>query len=135
MREAHQAGKLVFHGAVPNKDLPAVLKSMNACVALTFKSASGGTAGVSNALLEQMASGRAIIAWRNEIFEQILDDSSAILVEQGSVAGLAKAVANLLEEPDRTRSMGSQAQAIAQEHSFDAHMERFDKALGELGLL
>ena len=135
VREAEQAGKLVFHGALPNKELPAVLKAMDACVALTFKSASGGTAGVSNALLEQMASGRAIIAWRNEIFEQILDDSSATLVEQGSVAGLAKAVSYLLQEPDHARSMAGRAQAIAQEHSFDAHMERFDKALGELGLL
>ena len=135
VREAAEAEKLVFHGAVPNKDLPAILKTMDACVALTFKSASGGTAGVSNALLEQMASGRAIIAWRNEIFEQILDDSSAILVEQGSVTGLANAVSKLLEEPDQARSMAGRAQAIAREHSFDAHMERFDKALGELGLL
>lgn len=135
VREAAEAGKLLFHGALPNKELPAVLKAMDACVALTFKSASGGTAGVSNALLEQMASGRAIIAWRNEIFEQILDDSSAILVEQGSVAGLVKAVSNLLEKPEHARSIAGRAQKIAQEHSFDAHMERFDKALGELGLL
>ena len=129
VRQAETAGKLIFHGSVPNDRVRDLLGEFDVCVALTFKSPNGGTGGVSNALLEQMAAGRVIIAWRNEIFEQILDDSSAYLVEQGSVAGLVQGVSEIIDQPDQARRKAERAQEIARAHSFEEHMEQFDRAV------
>jgi hypothetical protein len=48
---------------------------------------------------------------------------------------LGRAINQLLDEPELTHSKAHHAQEIAREQSFDFHMDRFDRALGELGLL
>ena len=113
VREAERGGHLIYHGPIPNDALPAMLAELDATVALTFKSADGGTGGVSNALLEQMAAGKVILAWDNAIFRQLLDRSSAFLVAEGSVAALAEAVRSILEVPAEAVNRASAGQAIA----------------------
>lgn len=135
VRQAEDRGDLVYHGAMPNSELPRFFETLDACVALTFKSSDGGSGGVSNALLEQMAAGRVIIAWRNEIFEQLLDDSSAYLVAQGSVQGLKEAVSSIMKDRPSARKRAAAAQAIARAHSFDEHVDKFEQLLGRRHLL
>jgi glycosyltransferase involved in cell wall biosynthesis len=126
---ARDEGKLIFHGAMPNDRLPDELDRLDATVALTFKSADGGTSGLSNALLEQMAAGKIIIAWRNEIFCQILNDQNAYLVEQGSVAGLRRAVEEIIADPADAASRAKEAQQLASQNSFEEHMARFGRLI------
>jgi len=81
---------LINYGLMSYDNLPQFLSTVDICVALTFASNSGGGGGTSNAMLEQMAASRIIIAWNNIIFNQYLNDENAYLVEQFSVDGLEK---------------------------------------------
>lgn len=134
VEQAQSRSPVIYHGAVPNDELPMMLGTFDACVALSFKSADGGTGGVSNALLEQMAAGRIILAWRSEIFEQVLDDESAYLLEQGSVEQLRRAILSIIEDPESARSRAEAAQRIARDYSFEAHMKTFESLLKAHGI-
>jgi glycosyltransferase involved in cell wall biosynthesis len=122
---AHQEGWLVHHGAMPNDALPDTIAKMDVCVAFTFKSSSGGGAGVSNALLEQMASGRVILAWRTEIYQQLLDDTNAWLIQQGDVDGLEQALREILAQPDEARRRAAAGQKTAERFSYNIHLDKF----------
>jgi glycosyltransferase involved in cell wall biosynthesis len=132
VRKAERDGHLVYHGPVPNDSLPALLAELDATVALTFKSSEGGTGGVSNALLEQMAAGKVILAWDNAIFRQLLDRSSAYLVDEGSVEALDDAVRTILENPVDAQGRARSGQEVARAHSFERHMGQFEQLIGSL---
>lgn len=132
VREAERGGHLVYHGAIANDALPAMLAELDATVALTFKSAEGGTGGVSNALLEQMAAGKIVLAWDNAIFRQLLDASSAFLVEEGSVEALAAALRSILADPAQALGRARSGQQVARAHSFERHMAQFDALIGPI---
>ena len=40
----------------------------------------------------------------------------------------------MIEKPETAHLKAAHAQDIARDHSFDAHMDRFDRALADLGL-
>lgn len=124
-RALEQAELAHVHGPVRNEHLPVMLRGFDACVALTRKSADGGGGGVSNALLEQMAAGRIILAWDNEIFRQLLDDTNAYLVPQGDVAAMEQALRSIVANPDEARAKALKAQETAKGYSFEAHIEKF----------
>lgn len=91
------------HGVISNSSLPAFLKDIDVCVALTWADARGGGGGTSNALFEQMAAGRIIVAWDNVIFRAVLDETCAYLVPQGDVDALADAFREIASHPDEAR--------------------------------
>lgn len=124
-RAAQKSCRVQLHGAVPNDELARRLPGFDVCVALTYKSAAGGGGGVSNALLEQMAAGRVILAWDNAIFRQLLDEKNAYLVPQGDVAAMAGALKAMLANPDQARAKAAAAQKTAELYSFDSHIEKF----------
>jgi glycosyltransferase involved in cell wall biosynthesis len=125
VREAGREECLSFHGTLANDRLPQFLEELDAAVALTFNSRDGGTTGVSNAILEQMAAGKVIIAWDHVGFTQILDGGTAYLVEQGSVAALCEAVRTILADPDAALQRARAAQRTAFQNGFDSHMGSF----------
>lgn len=122
-------GALYYHGALANEQVRAMLLNFDMCAALTFKSESGGTSGVSNALLEQMAAGRVILAWRSIIFTQVLSEDSAYFADQGNADRLMEALVEAIERPDEAGRRAMRAQRIAAQYSFDSHMNRFDALL------
>ena len=63
-------GLLKSYGAVDYRDLPDLVAGMHACVALTWARENVGGGGTSNALMEQMAAGKTILAWDNVIFRR-----------------------------------------------------------------
>ena len=67
---------LINHGSIPNDELPQFLKTIDVCVALTYASSDGGGGGTSNAMMEQMAAGRIMLAWNNRIFSQYLNEEN-----------------------------------------------------------
>lgn len=122
VEQAQRARRVIHHGAKPNNELPSLISSMDVCVFLGLE---GGGGGVSNALLEQMASGRVIIAWRNRIYRQLLDEGNAYLVPQGDVDGIERTLRDILDRPAEARRRAAAAQATAQSYSFDTHLDKF----------
>jgi glycosyltransferase involved in cell wall biosynthesis len=129
---AHNEGWLVNHGSKPNSELPALLASMDVCVGFSFHSPERGGGGVSNALLEQMAAGRVIVAWRNEIYGQLLDDTNAYLVPQGDVAAAYRVLNDIRDRPDEARRRAAAAQETAKRFSFEVHLGKFTTAVQPL---
>jgi len=70
-------------------------------------------AGGINSLLEAMASGCAVVASRSRgVGDYLIDGRTAVVVEPGDPGALARAVANLIESPDRRRALGASARAF-----------------------
>ena len=126
---------LHWHGAIANEEMPALLSQMHVCVALTHVRSgadrfSGGS-GVSNALLEQMAAKRIIVAWDNPAFRQVVDESSAYLVRQGDRAALLEALVRIHAQPVEARARAERAAQLAERYSFDSHMDQFASAAAQ----
>lgn len=98
-----------WHGVLSNLELPRFLKEIDVCVALTWANARGGGGGTSNALFEQMAAGRVIVAWDNVIFREVLDDTCAYLVPQGNVDALVDAFRKIESNPAEARRRAENA--------------------------
>jgi glycosyltransferase involved in cell wall biosynthesis len=126
---AAAAGDVIYHGGVDNDQLPAALRDIDACVALTFVQSAGselsGGAGVSNALLEQIAAGRLIICWDNAAFRQVLDSQSAFLVPQGDEVALRAAFEEIANAPNEALWRAECAASLADQYSFTAHLDKF----------
>ena len=132
VEQASAEGLLHYHGAVPNEQMPQLLSQMQACVALTYvrsgdESFSGGS-GVSNALLEQMAAGRIILAWDNAAFRQVLDDRTAFLIPQGDRDALLNALTEMHAKPRKAEARAANAAMVAENYSFDRHLALFEEA-------
>lgn len=89
-----------YHGSIDNDSLPSFLSNIDVCVALTYSSKKLGGGGTSNALMEQMAASKVIMAWDNSIFRQLLSEKSAYLVEQYSVDGLQDSLIDIYNNKD-----------------------------------
>ena len=116
---------VVMHGVIANKKLPQFLANIDVCVALTFASSSGGGGGTSNAMLEQMAASRIIIAWDNVIFQQYLNLSNAYLAEQYSVVGLEKALTEIIGEKETAKQKAKKAYETVLPLTYASNVEQF----------
>ena len=122
-------GMLSSHGEIDNNDLPQLLKDFDVCVALTMASSTGGGGGTSNALMEQMAAGRVIVAWDNVIFSQLLNDENAYLTPQGDPQGLIDAISDIAENKDRAHSRAVAGKALMSEYSIETQLVKFQNIL------
>lgn len=116
---------LVFHGQVDNDTAREIVRDSDACVALTLSSPALGGGGVSNALVEQMAAGRILIAWDNDIFRQVLDASSSYLVHQGDVRALTDVFLHIARNRQDALDRAAQAARVSAHFSIGAHVDRF----------
>jgi glycosyltransferase involved in cell wall biosynthesis len=132
VEKAQMDGCLLYEGGVPNAGMPRVLSRSDACVALTYVRTGtdrfSGGAGVSNALLEQMAAGRLIIAWDNVAFRQVLDEDSAFLVPQGDREAILDALIKIRASPEIAERRAVRAAKVAEQYSFDRHLALFVQA-------
>lgn len=118
-------GALKYLGGVANDEVPALVSHVDCCVALTYLSDFLGGGGVSNALIEQMASEKIIIAWDNKIFRNVLTDKSAFFVEQGNVKDLAKCYVDMLSDLDGAYTRAFEAKAISSKYGIESHVSEF----------
>jgi glycosyltransferase involved in cell wall biosynthesis len=90
--------------------------------------------GMSNALLEAMAAGRAIVATEAGGNAESLDGgNSGVLVPPGDAEALGRALERLIETPDRRRELGRRASARARdEYSLAKMLDRTETLYAEL---
>ena len=88
--------------------------------------------GLPIALLEGMASGRAMVATEVGEVPAVLEDGrTGMLVEAGDVEGLATAIVGLLRDTARRRAIGMAARAVVRERfSADAMLARYREVYG-----
>jgi glycosyltransferase involved in cell wall biosynthesis len=115
-----------LHGAVA--DVPAFLERLDVAV-LCSKSE-----GMSNALLEYMAAGRAVVATCVGANPELLRGGECgLLVPAGDVAALADGLRKLMDDPELAARLGANArQSVRENYSRDAMRRRFEAFYEEL---
>ncbi len=118
--------RLTLCGAVA--DVPGFLAGLDVAVLPSL------TEGMSNALLEYMAAGKAIVATSVGGNVRLIEDGvNGLLVPPGDADRLAAAVARLLSDPDFAARLGSEARRrVAERHSRPAMVRRFEEFYGRL---
>jgi L-malate glycosyltransferase len=110
-REARDLGlgnSVVFCG--DRRDIPAVQASLDVAV-LTSESES-----LSNAILEAMAAGLPVVAYRNGGNPELIDEQRGTLIAQGDDRAFAEAVVHLLTETADREHRGRNARRFVEEN-------------------
>lgn len=81
--------------------------------AADFYASTSTTEGMSNSVLEAMASGLPVVAMRASGMGELVSQATGSLVPSGDVAALATALRALALEPERRRALGSAARDLA----------------------
>ena len=121
--------RVIFLGEV--HEVPALLKEME--VALLTSSSNEG---LSNSILEYMAAGLPVAATDcGGNGELVKEGVTGCLVKPGDAAGLAEAVAKLLDGREQSREMGLKGrQVVEKRHAMDRVIEKwmhvYNKAMG-----
>jgi len=129
VREFVNRGVVTYHGSLPHGDISKFIAKIDCCVALTYLKDFMGGGGVSNALIEQMASQQIIIAWNNDIFKKVLCPSTAYFVEQDDIKGLADTFICISKNRVQAERAAASAFAEAQNYSIEKHVLAFMKVI------
>ena len=103
-RQASDLGKtVIFTGHVSPTEVPELIASMDILVHPSFWE------GLPRAAVQALLVGRAVVAFdRDGASEVVIDGITGRLVPAGSVAGLTDAIREILDLPDRGRSLGEE---------------------------
>jgi glycosyltransferase involved in cell wall biosynthesis len=126
-RELGLQGRFVLRGRVD--DVPAFLSQLHVAVLCSHAE------GMSNALLEYMAAGRAVVATAvGAARDLIVDGVHGLLVPPGDAMAMAGAIGRLLRQPELAVRLGQAARARAnQRYTRAAMVRRFEDFYDELG--
>jgi glycosyltransferase involved in cell wall biosynthesis len=122
-----------FTGRIPDDDVVRILSTADICLAPDPKTPLNDVSTM-NKILEYMAMGRPIVAY--DLREARVSASEAALyAEPNDVRSFARCIAELLNDPDRRRSMGMAGrkrfeQSLSWEHSENALLAAYERALG-----
>lgn len=108
-------------------DVPSLLTAMDVYVC------SSASEGMSNAVLEAMASGLAVVATDvgdNAIMIRNYQDG--LIIEPQSPTAIAQAVRMLTEEPELRRKLGAAARGRALAYGFDRAVQNYERYYGNL---
>jgi len=121
--------RVVFTGTVPYEEMPAHIGAMD--VALVLDAGDLGFHYSPLKLKEYMACGKPVIGPRvGQVARTMTDGVDALLVEQGDLQALARAIQGLHRDPDLRRALGRAARdRISLEGSWDLQLERALAAL------
>jgi phosphatidylinositol alpha-mannosyltransferase len=122
-RAAHDAGiTATFAGRVPDSELLGYYQSADVVCSPALGDESFGLV-----LLEAMAARKPIVATRIAGYTELLEGTGAArLVEAGDPAGMARAIAELLDNPVRARALGERGAAIAREYDWGTIARRLE---------
>ncbi|MDM1707277.1 glycosyltransferase family 4 protein [Thiopseudomonas alkaliphila] len=125
----HDKGLLYYHGAISNRDMPSFLSKIDCCVALTLFTEKLGGGGVSNALIEQMAARKIIIAWDNIIFRNALYEQECYYVAQGDSSALHDCLSYIVTHSKEAQNKALAASEGAKRYDIKGHVDRFFEVL------
>lgn len=127
--QLNDRGLLQYHGALSNRDMPGFLSGIDCCVALTSFTESLGGGGVSNALIEQMAARKVIVAWDNVIFRNALHEEECYYVPQGDAAALHACLQHIVANPDEAQRKAAAASEGVKRYDIRNHVGKFFELL------
>jgi len=108
-------------------DIPEILMDSDIAVTLTKG------LGISHSLLEEMASGKVIVAWDTYTYTQVLKhEYSGYLVKAWDPKALGYGIAHLLENDSLAKTIGRNAQKEAEKFDWEKVSELFSEFLWEL---
>jgi len=127
IRAAGQEQRVIFAGHVDHKRVPALLDACDILLSPHVPLEDGSDFfGSPTKLFEYMAMGKGIIASRlGQIGDVLANEETALLVEPGNVAALAKAIVRLADSPELRESLGAAARRAAVErHTWKQNAQR-----------
>lgn len=109
-------------------DIPVILSSLNVSVLCSTNE------GFSNVILESMAAGKPVVATKvGGSPEMVTDGVTGYLVPPADSNSLAKAIIDLLHEPNKAEEMGKEGRKIVQEKfTVEAMAKQYEKLYKEL---
>lgn len=118
--------RVFLHGRVD--DVPGFLAGIDLAVLCSRSE------GSSNAILEYMASGRAVVATAVGGTRQLIEDGvHGLLVPAGDAAGLAGAISSLIRNPAQARALGQAArQRVCSRHDVRVRARHYEKFFRQL---
>ncbi|MGB8698150.1 MAG: MSMEG_0565 family glycosyltransferase [Thermosynechococcaceae cyanobacterium] len=108
---------LILPGVIPDAELPALYRSVDAFV---FPSVKEGWGLV---ILEAIASGLPVITANQPPFTEFLSPTQALLIDPASTTAIAQAMQDILH-PDLAQSLVQQSQTILLEYTWEASAQR-----------
>ena len=121
--------RVVYKGAVPQRELPAIFGQ---CDVFVFPSFFDGFGLV---ILEAMACGLPVIATTSSGGPDVIrDGENGWLVPPGDDAALVAAIGRCLANPEQARAMGAHARSTAETFTWQKYGERWDDILREVAL-
>lgn len=119
------AGKVVFMGLVERQRMPEVYRANDIFVMASRHE------GMSNAMLEAIASGLPVITTACEGVEELVGDNG-ILVSYPDVQEFVNAVRSIASDPDKYAAMSKAGLAIAEKFSWSNVAERYVQYYGQI---
>ena len=110
--------KVVFLGSIPNAKMPRLYQQHDLFVSATAQE------GMSNAMLEAMASGLPIVTTRCEGVDELIGDNG-IVVEESSAGAIAEAIKKVLCDAKTYRQMSIAARQRAKAFSWKRIAEKY----------
>jgi glycosyltransferase involved in cell wall biosynthesis len=100
--------RIQMHGVQSRKFIARLMQEGLLFVQHSVTAANGDTEGLPVAILEAMASGLPVVSTRHSgIPEAVTDGVTGLLVEERDVDAMARAMSELLDDPDRAATMGA----------------------------
>jgi glycosyltransferase involved in cell wall biosynthesis len=119
-------GKILFHGRLPNDQLPNYYAAADIFIAPSITDSSGDSEGQGVILLEALASGTAIISTRTGGIGEVLEHGkTGLLVEPNDPAELKEAIEILLNDHELRDSLAAEGKRIISAYDWKIIAGRF----------
>jgi glycosyltransferase involved in cell wall biosynthesis len=123
-------GNVIFAGTRPKKDMPLIVASADACLAILQDIPMFRTT-YPNKVFDYMAAGRATVLVIDGVSRELIESSNGgVYVPPNDDSALAQSILALSTDPARVQQMGTDARAYLVKH-----LDRRDKLNETLGLL
>ena len=124
------ADRIIWPGLLRQDEVGTYLAAADVVVVPSVRDAAGNVDGLPNVVLEAMASGTPLVTTRAGGIGSVAEDGvTALVVPEGNVAALGRAIETLLDDVALGRRLGDRARAtVGQRHGWDDVASRFEAA-------
>lgn len=123
---ASETPNCVYIGKISNNKIGDFLNEIHCGVALTkFNEVDPGGSGVSNGLLELMATGKIIIAYDNQIYRQFPNEDFLIYVKENDDNQIAAVFADIVNNKKEYFLRSERTKKYVESFSIEKHVESF----------